>query len=49
MIEWSDGTFAFHPTEPEPVKGGEWGVDSDSLLLDIFSGQDQGKQDGGSD
>jgi hypothetical protein len=45
MIEWTDGTFAFHPMEEEPLVGDDAGIDPEVVLLQIFKEKDERERD----
>jgi len=45
MLDWVDGSFAFHPAEEDPHASGETGVDSQFILLQIFKAKDEKDHD----
>jgi len=45
MLEWVDGTFAFHPMEEESATMTDEGIDPEFILLRIFQEQDESKRD----
>jgi hypothetical protein len=45
MLEWLDGTFAFHPTDEEELTSEAAGFDPQHILLEIFKLKDEEERD----
>ncbi len=45
MLEWLDGTFAFHPTDKEELTFEAAGFDPQHILLEIFKQKDEEERD----
>jgi hypothetical protein len=45
MLDWVDGSFAFHPAEENSSASGATGFDSQFILLQIFKAKDEKDRD----